>query len=129
MKNNYSIAERNRIVEEHLWCIDRVIRKNRALMRVARLDYDDVYQQLSIRLIRAVSGFDPQKGKLKQHIFAQLRFELLNCKRPYRMFGMTGLPADYRGKKNHLDRGLLGTTQRSRARWFLPVGVRWMCSQ
>ena len=99
MKDNYSIAERNRIVEEHLWCIDRVIRKNRSLMRAARLDYDDVYQQLSIRLIRAVAGFDPQKGKLKQHIFAQLRFELLNCKRPYRMFGMTGLPADYRGKK------------------------------
>ena len=74
MKNNYSIAERNRIVEEHLWCIDRVIRKNRSLMRAARLDYDDVYQQLSIRLIRAVAGFDPQKGKLKQHIFAQLRF-------------------------------------------------------
>lgn len=43
MKNNYSIAERNRIVEEHLWCIDRVIRKNRSLMRAARLDYDDVY--------------------------------------------------------------------------------------
>lgn len=39
MKNNYSIAERNRIVEEHLWCIDRVIRKNRSLMRAARLDY------------------------------------------------------------------------------------------
>lgn len=104
MKNNYSIAERNRIVEEHLWCIDRVIRKNRSLMRAARLDYDDVYQQLSIRLIRAVAGFDPQKGKLKQHIFAQLRFELLNCKRPYRMFGMTGLPADYRGKKSSRSR-------------------------
>lgn len=40
MKNNYSIAERNRIVEEHLWCIDRVIRKNRSLMRAARLDYE-----------------------------------------------------------------------------------------
>ena len=61
MKNNYSIAERNRIVEEHLWCIDRVIRKNRSLMRAARLDYDDVYQQLSIRLIRAVAGFEPKR--------------------------------------------------------------------
>lgn len=99
MKNNYSVAERNRIVEEHLWCIDRVIYKNRALIHAAHLDYDDVYQQLSIRLIRAVAGFDPEKGRLEQHIFAQLRFELLNCKRPYRLFGMTGLPADYRGGK------------------------------
>lgn len=27
MKNTYSILERNRIVEEHLWCIDSVMRK------------------------------------------------------------------------------------------------------
>ena len=71
----------------------------KSIRQSSRTDRLEVYQQLSIRLIRAVAGFDPQKGKLKQHIFAQLRFELLNCKRPYRMFGMTGLPADYRGKK------------------------------
>ena len=44
MKNNYSIAERNRIVEEHLYCIDRVIRQNYTLIRAAHLDRDDVYQ-------------------------------------------------------------------------------------
>ena len=62
MKNNYSVAQRNAIVVEHLWCINAVIRQNRALMRTAGLDYDDVYQQLAIRLIRAVAGFDPDKG-------------------------------------------------------------------
>ena len=76
MKNNYSIAQRNAIVEANLWCIDSVIRQNRPLMRAARLEYDDVYQQLALRLIRAVAGFDPQKGTLQQHIFAQLRMEL-----------------------------------------------------
>ena len=25
MKNNYSIAQRNAIVEDHLWCIDSII--------------------------------------------------------------------------------------------------------
>lgn len=95
MKNNYSVAQRNAIVVEHLWCINAVIRQNRALMRTAGLDYDDVYQQLAIRLIRSVAGFDPDKGKLEQHIFAQLKFELLNCKTPYRLCGMTGLPKDY----------------------------------
>lgn len=99
MKNNYSIAQRNAIVEKHLWCIDCVIRRNWALMRAAGLDYDDVYQQLSVRLIKAVAGFDPDKGALKQHIFAQLKFELLNCKAPYRLCGMTGLPKDYRKAK------------------------------
>ena len=55
MKNNYSIAQRNAIVEANLWCIDSVIRQNRPLMRAARLEYDDVYQQLALRLIKAVT--------------------------------------------------------------------------
>ena len=76
MKNNYSIAQRNAIVEANLWCIDSVIRQNRPLMRAARLEYDDVYQQLALRLIRAVMSYDPEKGNLEQHIFAQLRMEL-----------------------------------------------------
>ena len=76
MNNNYTIAQRNALVEKYLWCIDTVIRKNRPLMRAAQLEYDDVYQRLALRLIRAVAGFDPQKGTLQQHIFAQLRMEL-----------------------------------------------------
>ena len=54
MKNNYSIAQRNAIVEANLWCIDSVIRQNRPLMRAARLEYDDVYCGLS-RLWRAMT--------------------------------------------------------------------------
>ena len=96
MKNNYSIAERNHIVEKYLPCIDKVIRKNRALMEAAELEYDDVYQQLALRLIRAVDTFDPDKGELGDHIYAQLRFELLSCKAPHRLCGMSGLPGDYR---------------------------------
>lgn len=99
MKNNYSLAQRNKIVEDHLWCIDAVMRKNAPLIRAARLDRDDVYQQLTIRLIRAVEGFDPEKGGLRQHIFAQLKFELLNCKNPYRTTGITGAPTDFRKSK------------------------------
>ena len=96
MKNNYSLAERNRIVEEYLPYVDQVIRKNRALMKAAKLEYDDVYQQLSLRLIKAVSTYDPDKGELGAHIWAQLRYELLNCTKPLRLFGMTGLPRDFR---------------------------------
>lgn len=94
---NITIQERNRIVEEHLWCIDAVMRGNAALIKAAHLDRDDVYQQLSLRLIRAVEGFDPQKGTLEQHIFAQLKYELLNCKSAYRTTGLTGAPAHFRG--------------------------------
>ena len=55
-----------------------------------------VYQQLALRLIKAVAGFDPQKGTLQQHIFAQLKYELFNCKSAYRICGLTGAPKDYR---------------------------------
>lgn len=104
MKNNYSIAQRNAIVEDHLWCIDSIIQKNRPLMRSARLEYDDVYQQLAIRLIKAVAGYDPEKGSLQQHIFAQLKYELLNCKSAYRLCGVTGAPRDFR-KSNIISLG------------------------
>ncbi len=97
MKNNYSIAERNRIVEEHLYCIDKVIRRNRPLMRAAHLDYDDVYQDLAVRLIRCVAGYDPEKGTLEEHIDAQLQYELLNCKDSRRRYGFTHAPYDLRG--------------------------------
>ena len=88
MKNLYSFDERNRIVEKHLPLIRKTILRNSTLMKAAHLDYDDVYQQLAIRLIRCVEGFDPAKGKLKQHIEAQLQYELLNCKNSYRRYGL-----------------------------------------
>ena len=96
MKNNYSIAQRNAIVEDYLWCIDSILQKNRPLMRAARLEYDDVYQQLAILLIKAVAGYDPNKGSLQQPIFAQLRYELMNCKSASRLYGMSGISGDFR---------------------------------
>ena len=75
MKNNFTISQRNAIVESHLWCIKAVMKQNRALIRAAKLDTDDVYQELALRLIRAVMSYDPEKN-LEQHIFAQLRMEL-----------------------------------------------------
>ena len=95
MNNNYSLTQRNELVEKYLWCIDTVIRKNRQLLRSTHLEYDDVYQQLALRLIKAVAGFDPQKGTLQQHIFAQLKYELLNCGSAYCLFGLTGAPRGY----------------------------------
>ena len=96
MKNNYSIAERNRIVEENLPIIDKVIRQNWSLMIAAHLDYDDVYQDLAVRLIRCVETYDPDKGTLHGHIYSQLKYELLNCKTPLKRTGITGLPYNSR---------------------------------
>ena len=95
-KNNISYELRNRVVEEHLPCIDTVIRQNWTLIKAARLERDDVYQQLAVRLIRCVDTFDPTKGELKKHIYAQLKYELLNCKEVRRLTGIIDAPKDFR---------------------------------
>ena len=96
MDNIIYLTERNRIVEEHLHCINTVIRQNWTLIQAARLERDDVYQQLAIRLIRCVDTYDPAKGELKKRIYAQLKYELLNCKEVRRLTGITGAPKDFR---------------------------------
>lgn len=93
----HSVALRNAVIEENLWCIDAVIGANRAVMRAAHLDYDDVYQWLALRMIHAVDTFDPDKGVLSQHIFAQLRYELLKCRGSRRKYGFADAPRNLRG--------------------------------
>ena len=60
MNNNYTIAQRNALVEKYLWCIDTVIRKNRPLMRAAQLEYDDVYQP-PVRSDRRAQGVSKKR--------------------------------------------------------------------
>ena len=92
-----TINERNEIVERYLWCIDSVIHQNWTLMCAAHLNRDDVYQFLAVRLIHAVANFDPGKGDLKQHVFSQLKYELLSCKSSQRRYGLKEAPYDLRG--------------------------------
>lgn len=102
-KMTITIQQRNKLVEEYLWCIDTVIRQNRLLLELANLDRDDVYQDLAIRLIRAVGGYDPSKGRLEKHIFCQLEYELLNCKCARKRYGFKDAPYDLRGTVISLD--------------------------
>ena len=97
MKNCYSIAERNRIVVENLYRIDKAISRNWSLIEAAHLDRDDVYQQLALRMIRAIDAFDPDKGELGKHLHAQLQYEVLSCKDSRRRYGFTAAPYDLRG--------------------------------
>ena len=50
-----------------------------------------------------MAGFDPEKGELKQHIYAQLQYELLNCKDSRRRYGFTHAPYDLRVAMVSLD--------------------------
>ena len=98
-----SISERNELVLEYLWCVDCVIRQNHGLVQAARLDRDDVYQNLAVRLIRAVELYKPGAKSLKAYIFMQLRYELLNCKSAKAQYGFGAAPYDLRGAVVSMD--------------------------
>lgn len=97
------IEERNKLVTSYLWCIDSVIRQNYSLVQAAHLDKDDVYQDLALRLIRAVERYRPGTRSLKGYIFAQLKYELLNCKSARARYGFCSAPYDLRGVMVSLD--------------------------
>ena len=96
-KSNMSIEERNKLVTSYLWCIDSVIRQNYSLVQAAHLDKDDVYQDLALRLIRAVERYRPGSKSLKGYIFTQLKYELLRCKSAKARYGFCSAPYDLRG--------------------------------
>ena len=97
------IEERNKLITSYLWCIDCVIRQNYSLVQAAHLDKDDVYQDLALRLIRAVERYRPGTRSLKGYIFAQLKYELLNCKSARARYGFCSAPYDLRGAIVSLD--------------------------
>ena len=104
MKWSITTQERNALVETHLGCIWWTINKNRRLINAVGLDDEDVFQQLAIRMIRAVENYDPDKGKdLEQHIFAQLQYEVLNCKDAAKLYGIKGAPYGARDLTVSLD--------------------------
>lgn len=104
LKWTITTQERNALVETHLGCIWWTINKNRRLISAAGLDDEGVFQQLAIRIIRAVENYDPDKGKdLEQHIFAQLQYEVLNCKDAAKLYGIKGAPYGARDLTVSLD--------------------------
>lgn len=78
MKTN-TITERNRIVETHLWCIDAVMQACPKAVRKTRMEREDVYQQLALRLVQAIDRYDPVKAGLVEYIFSELKAELRDC--------------------------------------------------
>lgn len=78
MKDKYSIAQRNRVVEENLCCIDSVLRHHQGWVRQARLEYDDLYQSLAVCLILSVEEYDSSLGPLRPYLYRQLQEKLRN---------------------------------------------------
>lgn len=85
MKDKYTVAERNRIVEEQIDCIDKVLHRYRHLLQAARLEYDDLYQDLAIRLILAVDSYHTEVGPLRTYLIHQLEQELTSSQEIQRL--------------------------------------------
>lgn len=96
MKAIYTIEERNTIVEENLPLIDKAMEQHRDIVKAARMDEDDVYQQLAERMINAVDAYDPGKGELEEYLETQLEREMFNCAHPRRLYGLTDAPTTLR---------------------------------
>ena len=96
MKAIYTIEERNAIVEKSLFLIDNTMQKHRDIVKAARMDRDDVYQQLAERLINALDAYTFAKGKLEVYLETQLECELFNCAHSRRLYGLNDAPITFR---------------------------------
>ena len=84
---------RNRLFEEKAHLINVTMNKHRVLIRACRMELDDVYQDLSIRLLSAIDKYDPTKcPNMDAYLTLQLRYEILNMKVCSKRTGMTGAP-------------------------------------
>ena len=96
MKTINTIEERNVAVEKNLPLIDKVMEKHHGIVKAARMDKDDVYQQLAERLVNAVDAHTSEKGELEDYLEIQLERELFNCAHPRRLYGLTDAPTALR---------------------------------
>lgn len=92
-------TQRNLIVEGSLPLIDKVMERHEDIIKVTRMDRDDVYQQLAERLVNAVDAYIPAKGYLEEYLEIQLERELFNCAHPRRLYGMTNAPVVFRANR------------------------------
>jgi len=84
--------KRNQTFLENEDLIKRVIRCNRTLIYALRLDEDDVYQELAIAMLRAISSYDPARSDcIRAHLWMKLQYAVLDIKRQSCPFGITGL--------------------------------------
>jgi DNA-directed RNA polymerase specialized sigma24 family protein len=85
--------ERNSLCEEKYHLIDVTVKKHSRLIRAARMDEDDVRQDLAVRMIQALDKYDPARcSNMDAYLILQLRYCLLHMKECGRLFGMPYAP-------------------------------------
>ena len=74
-----TIEQRNSIFEEYRNLIHFTVRRHKSLREALRMDADDLAQELSISLLKAIEQYDPSRGaKPSTYYFKKLRYAVLN---------------------------------------------------
>jgi len=87
------MEDRNYLFEEKEYLINVTMNKHRRLIRACRMEDDDVYQELSIRLLEAMDEYDPAIcPNMDAYLMLRLRYRLLNMKACSKLTGIPGAP-------------------------------------
>ena len=92
-ETNMTHSERNSLFTEKEPLIRMTMCKHSLLIYFCRMDRNDVYQELAIRLIESLDKFDAAKCKnLDAYLMQQLRYRLLHMRDNKERFGISGAP-------------------------------------
>lgn len=88
-----TMEDRNYLFEEKQYLINVAMNKHHHLIRVCRMEPDDVYQELSIKLLKALEKYDESKcANLDAYLTLQLRFCILDMKACGKLTGVPEAP-------------------------------------
>jgi len=85
--------DRNYTFEEKRYIIGNVMYRKAAMIRAARLDRDDVYQELSLRMLQLLDAYDPERCcNLDAYLTEMLKYHLYSLNRGSKRAGMPEAP-------------------------------------
>lgn len=88
-----TVEDRNYLFEEKEYLVNVTVNKHRRLIRACRMEEDDVYQELSLRLLQALDKYDAGKcPNLDAYLMLQLRYQLWNMSACSKRTGVPGAP-------------------------------------
>jgi len=74
-----TITQRNSVFEQYQNLIGYTVRQHMSLLKVLRMDMDDLRQELAICLLKAIEKYQPNRGaKESTFYFKMLRYGVLN---------------------------------------------------
>ena len=88
---------RNNLFAENQHLISGCVKRNMPLITALRIETDDVYQDLSLKMCRAIEKYDNRRClSMPLFLYHELQHEILDLRRRHKPYGMVGVPKDVR---------------------------------